>query len=91
MQTLVSSVNPSSQKPDALTPHAISVDLSPVTGGVFSDVNHHPQAYAINLLAKEGIVDAKNGKFYPDNNLRLYDLIDMTVDLYRSKVGYALT
>lgn len=54
-------------------------------------MEHHPQARFISLLAKEGIVAGQQGKFYPDNYLRLYDLVKMTVDLYRSKVGYALT
>lgn len=57
----------------------------------FSDIVNHPYARYINLLAQEGIVAGNQGKFYPDNYLRLYDLIKMTVDLYRDKVGYALT
>ena len=56
-----------------------------------NDVEQHPQVRFISLLAKEGIVVGQKGKFYPDNYLRLYDLIKMTVDLYRHKVGYVLT
>lgn len=67
------------------------VDFDDDFWNVFSDVEQHPQARFISLLAKEGIVVGQKGKFYPDNYLRLYDLIKMTVDLYRHKVGYALT
>lgn len=65
-----------------------------VSSGVensFSDIAGHPHARYINLLAQEDIVAGTQGKFYPDNYLRLYDLIKMTVDLYRVKVGYSLT
>lgn len=55
----------------------------------FTDTASDSHAYFINLLAKEGIVAGQQGKFYPDNYLRLYDLIKMTVDLYRDKVWYA--
>lgn len=67
------------------------VDFDDDSWNVFTDVEQHPQARFISLLAKEGIVVGQEGKFYPDNYLRLYDLIKMTVDLYRHKVWYALT
>lgn len=57
----------------------------------FSDIGTHSHARYINLLAQEGVIVGNQGKFYPDNYLRLYDLIKMTVDLYRIKVDYALT
>jgi hypothetical protein len=73
---------------------AIPVSDLVVSSGVqnyFSDITAHPHARYINLLAKEGVVLGHQGKFYPDNYLRLYDLIKMTVDLYRLKVGYSLS
>ena len=58
---------------------------------MFVDVERHPQARFISVLEKEGIIIGQQGKFYPDNYLRLYDLVKMTVDLYRKKSGYSLT
>ncbi|MEI7562598.1 MAG: S-layer homology domain-containing protein [bacterium] len=57
----------------------------------FSDVIQHPQANFISVLEKEGIIVGQQGKFYPDNYLRLYDLIKMTVDIYRKQAGYLLS
>ncbi len=60
------------------------------TGNYFSDIATSPFSRYITLLAQEGIVAGVQGKFYPDNYLRLYDLIKMVVDLYRVKVWYDL-
>lgn len=84
----------SSASPSISSHQAIAVSSLVSSGNVenyFSDIAATPNARYINLLAKEGIVAGVQGKFYPDNYLRLYDLIKMTVDLYRVKVGYGLS
>ncbi len=90
-----SSLLSSSASPTVSTTGALDADaLLPTSVQIknfFSDIAGDPHASYINLLAKERIVAWTQWKFYPDNYLRLYDLIKMTVDLYRDKVGYGVT
>lgn len=56
----------------------------------FVDIADHEYWYFIEELANKGIVSTKNDKFYPDNFIRLNELMKMVVNSYRYRVGYSL-
>lgn len=56
----------------------------------FADIADNEYGYYIEELAQKGIVSTKNDKFYPDNFIRLNELMKMVVNSYRYRVWYSL-
>lgn len=56
----------------------------------FVDIADSEYGYYIEELAQKGIVSTKNDKFYPDNFIRLNELMKMVVNSYRYRVWYSL-
>lgn len=56
----------------------------------FLDIADSEYGYYIEELAQKGIVSTKNDKFYPDNFIRLNELMKMVVNSYRYRVWYSL-
>lgn len=48
----------------------------------FRDIKNHQHAEAINILASHNIVQGNNGKFYPDNHVRLGDISKILIDTH---------
>lgn len=45
----------------------------------FQDIETSSYRESINILARNGVIDASSAKFYPDNYLRTYELVIMLV------------
>lgn len=68
----------------------LSVDSSKITENLFSDISMHPDRYYINYLSDKDIIAWNGQKFYPDNFIRLHELVKILVNSYRYKVWYNL-
>lgn len=90
IKTKVSKNNPKHTSSSNITIDNSYVEEKFLPKEYFLDVLYNKDKFYINFLAKEKIVSTSQEKFYPDNFIRLNELLKILVNSYRYKIGYNL-
>jgi hypothetical protein len=80
----------SDQKSDGADSTKIQLELAhpAQVSLVFDDISNSPAHDEIMILYSQGLLQRGNGKFYPDNYVRISDFIRVVMDAYRLQLGY---